>query len=454
MIAFNSHSPKFSHIALKSRIALIRTWLVPVLYAVGAVAAGFTVPRLTSIFLPEFISTISTSAAMSIYSAIASGMIAMTAIVFSLAFVMVQFSATVYSPRLVLWVARDSLIPHALGTFTATFFYALTALAWVDRSNSGRVSLISLWVVVALLLASIAMFIGLINRIGMLQVNRMLMFIGDRGREIIGKLYPPITHSPELSVQEVTRKHPNQIVLHHGSPRFIQAIEVSALKQLAIEYDCVIESVAAVGDGVLESTPILQTYDAKSMISPDDLNSAVLLGDERTFEQDPKYAIRLLVDIAIRALSPAVNDPTTAVQALDQIEDLLIRLGSRRLEIGAFHDGEGRLRVIIPFPSWEDFLRIAFDEIRFYGSNSVQVMRRMKAAVSEMTAVLPEERHAALKHWQDRLETTIDQSFSDAQDRLVASTEDHQGLGITRQLGDESVTVASDGDRQEVPQQR
>jgi uncharacterized membrane protein len=163
------------------------------------------------------------------------------------------------------------------------------------------------------------------------------------------------------------------------------------------------------------------------------LGSAIELGGERTFEQDPKYAIRLLVDIAIKALSPAVNDPTTAVQALDQIEDLLLRLGRRRLEIGAFRDAGGKLRVLIVFPSWEDFLLLAFDEIRFYGANSVQVMRRMMALISEMVSVLPQERHPALKYWQQRLQSTIERSFGDMEDKLDASAEDRQGLGISRQ---------------------
>jgi uncharacterized membrane protein len=165
------------------------------------------------------------------------------------------------------------------------------------------------------------------------------------------------------------------------------------------------------------------------------LRYAIELGGERTFEQDPKYAIRLLVDIAIKALSPAINDPTTAVQALDQIEDLLIRLGRRRLEIGDFRDAQGKLRLLIGFPAWEDFLRLAFDEIRLYGSTSIQVMRRMKALVTELIEVLPEERRPALLKWQERLRSTVERSFSDQQDKLEASVEDRQGLGSSRRNG-------------------
>jgi len=162
------------------------------------------------------------------------------------------------------------------------------------------------------------------------------------------------------------------------------------------------------------------------------LRAAIRLGGERTFQQDPKYAIRLLVDIAIKALSPAINDPTTAVQALDQIEDLLIRLGRRRLEIGSFCDAAGNLRLLIGFPTWDDFLSLAFDEIRFYGATSIQVMRRMKALVNELISILPEERQPALRHWQERLQFTVERSFADQPDKLEASAEDRQGLGSAR----------------------
>src|SRR4030095_2909722 len=102
---------------------------------------------------------------------------------------------------------------------------------------------------------------------------------------------------------------------------------------------------------------------------------------ERTAEQDPKYPIRLLVDIAIRALSPAINDPTTAVQAIDQIEDLLRRLRRRKLDAGYARDAEGVLRVVFPMPTWEDYLSRTFPEIRQYGANSIQVLRRLRSAL-------------------------------------------------------------------------
>ena len=405
-------------------------WTIPLTYAAGALSVGITFPRLEQSWLPHLVSSMSAPAAIGVSSSIASGMIALTGIVFSLTFVMVQFSATAYSPRLVLWIARDPVMSHALGVFTATFLYALALLAWVDRGASGRVPLISLWVVFALLLASVGMFIALIERIGALQVNRMLIFTGDQGRRAIHELYPSKGSTGcQAEDSEFCHLPITQTLIHAGRPQVIQAIQIPALLELAATNGAVVEVMAAPGDTVVELMPLLRVMGARQPIAEAALKNAVKIGDERTFDQDPKYALRLVVDIAIKALSPAINDPTSAVQALDQIEDLLLRLGLRHLEIGAYRDGNGSLRLIMPFPSWDDFLRLALDEIRSYGASSVQVMRRMMALIKNLTAVLPPERRAALEHWERRLEGSIARSFGDVYEKRDASVADRQGLG-------------------------
>jgi uncharacterized membrane protein len=185
-------------------------------------------------------------------------------------------------------------------------------------------------------------------------------------------------------------------------------------------------------------TPLLRVRGARQPLDEATLKSAIHVGDERTFDQDPKYALRLVVDIAIKALSPAINDPTTAVQALDQIEDLLLRLGRRRLEIGAFTDRAGTLRLLAPLPSWDDFLLLALDEIRAYGADSVQVMRRMKALIKNLTEVLPADRHPSLRHWEARLKGSIARSFEDAEEKRDASVADRQGLGMGQEGSSDS----------------
>jgi uncharacterized membrane protein len=207
----------------------------------------------------------------------------------------------------VLWIARDSVISHALGIFTATSLYALAALSGIDRNHSGKVPFVSLWVVIALLLASMAMFIRLIQLIGLLQVNQMLIFTGDRGREVIETTYP-------LGESEVeTRESPNrsrsicsQTLIHSGKPRCMQAIDVATLVSLTAASGGIIEMAVAVGDTVVEMMRVVRVYGARLSIDEKRLWDGIELGDERTFEQDPKYAIGLLMDIAIRALSSAI----------------------------------------------------------------------------------------------------------------------------------------------------
>jgi uncharacterized membrane protein len=412
----------------------LSVWGIPALYAGVAMAAALIFPEHEARIFPGLSTALSVSAATAIFSSIASGMIALTGIVFSLTFVMVQFSATAYSPRLVLWVARDPVMSHALGIFTATFLYAIAALVGVDRGGSGRVPLISTVAVAVLLLASVGMFIALIQRIGLLQINRMLAFTGDQGRKVITAVYPPLNSRAAVIGPEEFQLLPRaQMLVHDGAPRSLQAVDAAALVKLAKESGGVIEVLAAVGDTVFQSMPLLQVLGARKSIEERKLRSGIELGKQRTFEQDPKYALRLLVDIAIRALSPAVNDPTTAVQALDQIGDLLVRLGERQLEIGAYRDSDGNLRLVVPFPTWDDLLRLALDEILFCGATSVQVMRRMNALVTDLVLVVPKERRAAIEFWDGRLKASIARSFVDGEARLEACNEDRQGLGVPRQ---------------------
>ena len=414
--------------------------MIPLGYAAVSLIVGLVFPRLEHHYFERWFSTLSAPAAMAICSSIASGMISLTGIVFSLTFVMIQFSATAYSPRLVLWLARDAVVNHALGVFCATFIYALALLAWVDRNDSGHVPSLSGWLVLGLLLASIGMFIALIQRVELLRINRMLIFTGDQGRRAIADLYSPES-MPGGGTEPADLNHLplTQTVRHVGRPQAVQTIDPEALVELARATDAVIELAVAIGDTVVESSPLIRIHQARSPLDETRLRAAVTLGDERTFEQDPKYALRLVVDIAIKALSPAINDPTTAVQALDQIEDLLLRLGHHRLSIGTWHDAEGRLRLRAPFPTWDDFLLLALDEIRAYGADSVQVMRRMMALIQGLLSALPPARHPALLHWEGRLQASIARTFPDAEGQRDASVADRQGLGI----GDDRPAVAT-----------
>jgi uncharacterized membrane protein len=417
-------------------------WTIPLLYGAFAIAVGTILPRL-ELHVGMISSPVSSAAAIGIYSSIASGMIALTGIVFSLAFLVVQFSATAYSPRLVLWKARDPFLSHALGVFVGTFLYSLTALAWVDRLTTSGVPLLSFACAALWLLASVGMFIGLIGTVGALQIGEMLQFINRRGRFAIESLYPDTASasrtSKRLASPSFAKRSPDQTLIYSAAPQALQSIDVSRLVSLAIDSGGCILVLVSVGDSLSKSTSLLSVFDSLAPISSTDLEAAFTIGNERTFEQDPTYPIRLLVDIAIKALSPAINDPTTAVQALDHIEDLLVCLGERHLDYYRFTDTRGIVRVVIPHPEWADFLRLGLDEILQYGSTSVQVLRRMRAVIAKLESTLPIERQEAILYWKKRMDEAIIANFEDPDMRLEASVEDRQGLGVGNRQGESVV---------------
>jgi uncharacterized membrane protein len=418
----------------------MRLWLIPMFYAVASAVGGFALPRIEHAYLPPYALDLSVTSAQTFLSAVASGTMALTGIVFAIAFVVVQFSAVAYSPRLVLWFARDPILYHSLGVFVATFTYSLATLLWVDRAGAGTVPFFSASLVAVLLVVSVMLFARLIQRVVDLQITNVLNTIGSRGRKVIRDMFSrpigsPATGSSQPSHDKVQFGPVAQVLRYSGEPRTIASFNIASLSKQASHAGAVIVLACAVGDTLVENTPILRVHNAKAEMPRRGLMRALRLSIDRTFEQDPKYPIRLLVDIAIKALSPAINDPTTAVQAIDQIEDLLHRLGHQALETGYAADAAGVVRVVFPMPTWEDYLTLAFDEIRQYGASSVQVMRRLRSALIAIAESLTSpERSQAVRQYLAHLDLAIQRSELDAQDQAVARQEDRQGLGLTRKV--------------------
>jgi uncharacterized membrane protein len=233
---------------------------------------------------------------------------------------------------------------------------------------------------------------------------------------------------------EATAGPPSQTLVYSGPPQTIAALDIASLVRHAEKSGGVVAMTCSVGEALLDGAAVLRVYGARHSLSERDLMRAIRLASERTFEQDPKYPIRLLGDIAIKALSPAINDPTTAVQAIDQIEDLMRRLALSDLDSGVARDAQGVVRLVMPMPTFEDYLSLAFDEIRQFGITSVQVMRRLRAAFNGLAEIAPTpERLAAVRRYAAHLDRVIERSELDLEDRAVALQEDRQGLGLSRQ---------------------
>lgn len=168
-----------------------------------------------------------------------------------------------------------------------------------------------------------------------------------------------------------------------------------------------------------------------SSLDPTPLRGALTFADGRRIREDPAFAIRCTVDVAIRALSPAVNDPTSAVEGLDALEAMLRRLGQRPLHSSAIEDDEGRVRLLLPSPDWDELVDLALTEIRWYGADAPQVARRMTALLDRLTESLQPERHAPLLRQRHALEVSLARIYHDAQELAFAGTADYLGIGGT-----------------------
>jgi uncharacterized membrane protein len=221
------------------------------------------------------------------------------------------------------------------------------------------------------------------------------------------------------------------LVVRASESGAIQAIDPDGLVRWADEHDATIVLVRAVGDFVSSGGHLIRVYGGSPdpVVAQRELEGLIALGDERTIEQDPAFAIRIMVDIAIRALSPAVNDPTTAVQVLNHLEGLLATIGAtdfaRRAEIA---EG-GRTTVVMRARRWDDYLALGCTEIREYGASSIQVMRRLRATLVELHEAVREEHRPAVEDELRRLDATLEEHWTDSVDHDRAGAADGQGMG-------------------------
>jgi uncharacterized membrane protein len=217
-------------------------------------------------------------------------------------------------------------------------------------------------------------------------------------------------------------------------PGAIQAVDSKALVGWAQRHDCLIVLRHGIGDFVPLGARLIDVYGDQpaGRGARERLGEMVALGEERTIEQDPAFAIRILVDVANLALSPAVNDPTTAVQVLDYLGETLRLVGTTELRVQTWEDTRPHRGVVVPARSWEDYLSLSADEIREYGAGGIQIMRRLRALFEELHDEVRPEYRAAVTDELRRLDATVALAWEHSVDFERARTADTQGIGGPR----------------------
>jgi len=372
-----------------------RFWALPLLCALSALGLGVGLGRLddaldTSFTLP-FLFGGGPEGARALLSAIITSMISFTGLVFSITIVVLQLTSSQFSPRVLRTFLRDRFNQLALGVFVATFVYALVVLRAVRGTAQVDPFVPQLAVTVAFLfvLVSVGVFLGYINHIAeSIRAATIIARIGKDTRGLLERRYPPDSANaarrllPEGPVHEVPA----------GEPGVVQRVDDEALTRIAEERDLTICVLRAVGEFVPAGASLLEVH-GKDPGDTERLSCAIELGNERTLDQDVGFGFRQLVDIAERALSPGVNDPSTAVQVIDQLHDLLRRLATRPLPPRQSFTDDGRLAVDVPGPSFGDYLGLAIDEIDRWGADAERVQHRIDAMLVDLDHVAhPEQR--------------------------------------------------------------
>jgi len=345
--------------------------------------------------------------------------------VFTILLVAVQIASAQLTPRIIARAFANNATRAAVGLFAFTFVYGLAVLSRIDAS----VPQLGIALTIVLNMATIATFVYLVSYLGEhLRPVSVLTDVGNQGIRVVEQVYPS-RPTEETAPAEVLAA-PSQTVELSSKSGVVLALDIKGLTALAEREDCIIEVVPRVGDFVARGDPLFNIYGGSRRLDTP-VRESIALGSERTMEQDPAFAFRIIVDIALKALSPAINDPTTAVLAIDQIHHLLRKVGLRQLDSGVMRDRAGRVRLVHRTPDWEDFVELAITEIRQYGADSVQVSRRLLAMLENLLASLPPTRTGPLRTELTLLQESVALHFRSAEDRARASQPDSQGVGGT-----------------------
>lgn len=367
--------------------------------------------------------------ARTVIGTVAGSMFTLVVVASSAVLVAVQLGSAQLTPRIILLVYRSRIRKFCISAFVFTFTFSVGVLVRIDDS----VPLLCCYLAAYGFLFNLSLFLYFLDGVGKaLRPSSALQVVGSLGRDVIQSVYPSKLTIEDGAIvpnaNEDSYKEPRRVV-HSEEDGVVQAFDRKGLIALAERSNCVIELVPGVGDFIAEGDPMFRLYEGGDDISADTLRSSVALGQERTLEQDPTFAFRIIVDIASKALSPAINDPTSAVLALDHIHHLLRDVGSRSLGDGQEEDRAGHVRLLYPTPNWEDFVQMAITEIRHYGGGSITVVRRLKAMLDNLIEVLPEKRAPLMRLELSLLEATSKRMFADLYDQALAETGDLQGIG-------------------------
>jgi uncharacterized membrane protein len=415
-----------------------RLYSVPVAFVLGALVLAWAVPALDRAVDSDLVHiegdftgyVFDSPTVAGTLSAIASGMIAFSGLVFTLLLLAVQFGTGQLSARLVPRLANDNVVRSALGVFTGTFVYCLLIAIRLGTRLVDYDLWLSSIVAIGMMLLSTVLFFAMITRmVDLLRTVRVCAALGRRGARYVPATHPHAFDTGYSAALPLPDGIPAAVLRHHGEPAVLVDIDPARLARLARRARVRLTLLPAFGEYTRTDMALCQVWGAGS-VRLRQVRRFVAFDDEHAVSgRHPTAMLRSLVDIALKALSPGINDPTTASQALDEIELVLLALAWRELGPVTVRDRDDQPLLDYRLPGWADYLSLATDEIRYYGAGSVQVLRRLRALFTELLAHTPRQRHPAVRQRIAALDAAVRRDHPGALDAVMATGEDRQGLG-------------------------
>lgn len=423
-----------------------RLWPLPALAVALAVVMGVALPALDSAVdgeLPESIGVLlfggGPEAARSILQAISGSLITVTSLTFSLTVVTLQLASSQFSPRLLRTFTSDRFVHGTLALFLAAFAFALTVMRSVrdeGNGNSAFVPEISVTVAFALAIASVVGLVLFLAHLAReIRVETMMRRVNLETQETIDRVFaedrPACGPSPVPSSSAVP--------ITSVSSGFLTSVDKDALLRAVKKCNAVVQLDLAPGSSLVSGVPFATAWPVEkgAVLGAEtretlthEVNAAVATGFERTNVQDVEFGFRQLVDVAVRALSPGLNDPTTAVHVVGHLSDLLCRLAERNPGPEHLTDDNGRVRVVLSLPTLRGLLDMSVDQPRKYGAADPAVAGRLLGLLHELAWCDRKGQYRQdIRHHVEQMRAAIlAANYSDPQRRSLLESADSRGL--------------------------
>ncbi|MBE9120961.1 DUF2254 domain-containing protein [Tychonema sp. LEGE 07199] len=377
--------------------------------------------------------TLGPSGSRAILSAIASSMMSVATTAFSITIVALQLASSQFGPRLLRNFMQDKGNQIVLGTFISTFVYSLMVLRTINGLEEHEfVPHLAVTCGIGLAIASIGVLIYFIHHSALsIQVDHVIKLVGEELDSAIDRLFPenigtskaknkqqdnPSDISADLPANFEQDARP--VSANNGG--YIQAINNDQLMEIASEHNLLLQIQQRPGRFTVEGSELVQVFPGKQVNDEltSKINGAFLIGSQRTERQDVEFSIDQLVEIAVRALSPGINDPFTAIRCIDQLSAALCRLTQREIPSPYRYDDSNQLRMIAEPIAFADVLDAAFNQIRQNGKSNVAITMRLLEAIAVVARFTNRTTHRkALRRHADQTERASQQANFDELDR-------------------------------------